>query len=169
MLNRKLFNNLLDGRFAQEKLREEMQMIKIQDFSAKIKTELNTIIKNYNSEHKELNSIGIYSCPSSGWISLCFNKNKTIDDCGNNCPDFEFVEYGIIQIPEWEEEYNLEKIEIKENAFKTFRPNIEEEGDDAYNQIFFEYLKKIAKEELYSKYKNKILVQMLDSQYCEII
>jgi len=148
---------------------KEIQMIKINDYSVKIKNEINSIITKYLSEHKEINSVGIYSCPWSGWISLCFNKNKTINDSGSNCPDFEFVEYGMIQIPEWEKEYNSEKIEIKENALKTFRPDLEKEGDDAFNKIFFDYLKKIAKEELTLKYKDKILIQMLDSKYLEII
>lgn len=144
-------------------------MIKLTDFSDKIINETRLIISKYLSEHKELNSVGIYSCPWSGWISLCFNKNKTIEDTGNNCPDFEFVEYGIIQIPEWEEEYNSEKIEIKKNNSKIFKLDLEKEGDDAFNKIFFDYLKKIAKEELHLEYKGKILIQMLDSKYWEVV
>lgn len=143
-------------------------MIKLSDFDSRIINGIDESIQKYLGQHGSFSALGIYSCPWSGWVSICFNRTKTISDAEENCPDFEDVEYGMIEIEEWSNEYNSDKSIIEYNN-KTHELEIEEVGDDGYNVYFFKYLIDIVNTKYGIKYKNKILIQMLDSEYFEII
>ncbi|MGC1630511.1 MAG: hypothetical protein WA749_00215, partial [Gelidibacter sp.] len=66
-------------------------MIDLNRNSEKIKEFVNSSIDRFQSENKKPNSIGIYCCPWSGWISINFNVNKKLSESDKNCPDFEYV------------------------------------------------------------------------------
>jgi len=144
-------------------------MLNLDDYSNAIISEFIQSIDAFTQEHGNPKNIGIYSNPINGWISFCFNLNSSIEKTGMNCPDFEFVEYRLMEIEDWESEYNNEIAEIKTNSTSTKKINIEEDGDDVYNKIFFEYLCKLISKNLNQELKGKILVQMLDSEYLKTV
>ncbi len=63
----------------------------------------------------------------------------------DNCPDFAFVEYGLLEIPEWQEEYESDSAEIVVSSARRLSVNSEEDGDDAFNKPFFDFLVEVAK------------------------
>lgn len=122
----------------------------------------NSIIK-FIEENGNPKTIGIYCCPWAGWLTT--NFNLTIDE--QNCPDFEFVEFDFIELPELEEEYQNDKVEFKigDNIITL---DIEEKGDEAINELMFNSIKTIAIR-LKENKNIEVVLQMLDSQYEEKI
>ncbi|MES1182015.1 MAG: hypothetical protein ABUL44_04380, partial [Flavobacterium sp.] len=112
------------------------------------------------------NSVGIYCCPWSGWLTVNFNLRKSLENTNNNCPDFEFVEFDMLDFPEWRSEY-----ESNDQTYQTGNTVIQfnhERGDDELNKIFFSYLLPLVTE-LKGKIKCKILLQFLDSNYSMVL
>jgi hypothetical protein len=123
-------------------------------------------IVHFKQEHGNPGSIGIYGCPWAGWISINFNRNLTIEETENNCPDFEFVEYDTLELPQWQEEYENEAPEFMVNG-QTIRFN-HNDGDEKLNELIFNYLKPIILG-IKEKHNTVFLLQMLDSLWVEIL
>lgn len=141
-------------------------MTDLDNTTGKIKAFLNASILKFQSENNTPSSIGVYCCPWSGWISMHFNATKKLDETKNNCLDFEFVEFDFMEIPEWKNEYTTDNPEFKLNgSIHTHDPDF---GDEAFNQLIFDYLKPIVTE-LKESYHSEILLQMLDSNFVEKI
>lgn len=125
-------------------------------------------ITKFKIEHGTPKSIGIYSCPNYGWVSLNFNVNKTVTETFNNCPDFDYVEFSFIEFESWEEEYE------KENPIIINHLGDKEKlsyllGDEAFKKPFFEMLV-FAVSKIETKISPiEILIQILDSNFVKKI
>jgi hypothetical protein len=140
-------------------------MIVLNQYENRIKSFIETSIKRFNEAHGQFSAIGIYCCPWSGWISTNFNLHKSIEESYTNCPDFEFVEFDLLDLDEWREEYEDEstfKITETGEAFKC------DDGDEILNEIVFKFLEPIAID-VHNKTTSKVLLQMLDSNFSKII
>jgi hypothetical protein len=109
------------------------------------------------------NSIGVYCCPWSGWISTHFNVNKNLSETLNNCPDFEIVEYDLLELDGWQQEYESETptFLIKGEIVKLNHAL----GD--INELIFQYLEPIVKR-LKETNHTVFLLQMLDSSCIKV-
>ncbi|ENI5462346.1 hypothetical protein ABZG89_002390 [Flavobacterium psychrophilum] len=127
----------------------------------RIESEIENSIFKFIEENGKPKTLGIYCCPWAGWLTTNFNLSE--DE--QNCPDFEFVEFDFIELPELEEEYQNDKTEFKIGENLT-TVDFEELGDEAINEFIFNVLKPIA-----IKVKNnknmQVVLQMLDSQFVE--
>ena len=143
-------------------------MLKLKEFNQRIVTGIKQAISAFSQEHKEPKAIGIYSCPSSGWVSINFNKKKNISQVDSNCPDFEFVEFSLIELPEWTAEYESEEIQIKTGFLSKIKIS-PEDGDESFNKVIFDYLCDLCQPILLPQFSGKVLIQMLDSEYSAIL
>lgn len=141
-------------------------MIDLNHSDKRIKEFINNSILKFKEEHKEPNSIGVYCCPWSGWLTTNYNLTKTIEETDNNCPDFEYVEFDFLDLKDWEMEYEKDKPEFKLN--KKIKVHDHELGDEKFNQLIFNYLKPILLE-INEKIRITFLLQMLDSSSFEIL
>src|ERR1700741_1136861 len=91
--------------------------------------------------HGKPNSIGIYCCPWAGWLTTNFNLDKTLNETKNNCPNFQFVEFDLFELPEWEQEYENEIWKF-ETSGQTIEHN-HDFGNEKLNEVIFNYLKPI--------------------------
>lgn len=141
-------------------------MITLDDFKPKIIKFLDKGLARFAKKHsKEIpTAIGLYSCPWSGWVAVCINTGDTPDQYEANCPDFKFVNFYMLDFSEWEEEYNSETPKIKVSSSKVVAPG-PEEGDEGFNEPFFNLLVQIAEEYFIPGRVQAIWVgvQMLDS------
>ena len=141
-------------------------MTNLDSLKIEIKDFIQNSIDRFIKENGKPNSIGIYCNPSSGWLTTNFNNEKSLKDAGNNCPDFDYVEFDLHEIPQLEEEYENESPNFEIEEKKIIHEH--DLGDEHLNTIFFNYLKPILKD---IKIKNsfEFLLQMLDSKNVEII
>ena len=141
-------------------------MVVLDNYKSKIDEFIVESAQKFETLHGNPNSIGIYCCPWSGWLTINFNLNKSLQETGDNCPDFEFVEIDILDFPEWQNEYESDNPEYQTgNAVIQFN---HEEGNEGLNKIFFSYLLPIVSETK-TKIKRKILLQFLDSNCNEVL
>lgn len=91
-------------------------MIDIDKSSERIQEFVQSSIVRFSNEKAKPTSIGIYCCPWAGWITTNFNITKKIDGINNNCLDFEHVEFDILELCEWESEYEKDVPEFKLNG-----------------------------------------------------
>ena len=141
-------------------------MVKLDHSKDIIKEFIVNSTQRFSTENEHPNSIGIYCCPWSGWITTNFNLNRSLSDTENNCPDFEFVEYDYLELQEWQNEYEKDNPVFKyDNQVKYHNHDLE---DEHFNRIIFEYLKHIILE-VKDKFKSDLLLQMLDSEIAEIL
>jgi hypothetical protein len=141
-------------------------MIVLDHYSDKIGGFILETVQRFKTQNGIPNSVGIYCCPWSGWLTINFNIRKSLEETNNNCPDFEFVEFDVLDFPEWQDEY-----EADEPKYRTGDKVIQftqEQGDESLNKIFFSYLLPIVTETK-TKIKHKILLQFLDSSCLKIL
>lgn len=141
-------------------------MIDLDDNKKAITEFINNSITRFQTVNGLPTSIGIYCCPWSGWITTNFNIKTKLSETENNCPDFDFVEYDFMEIPEWENEYESEHPEFKTNGLVNSHNH--ELGDENINEIVFNYLKPIVIAIKESK-NSAFLLQMLDSNFSEVL
>ncbi len=141
-------------------------MLFLDSYNDKIEKFILECIQNFKAQHGDPNSIGIYCCPWSGWLTTNFNITKSLEETKNNCPDFEFAEFDVLSFKEWQDEYERDNPEYQINN-KILIPDTYE-GDEGLNKIFFSYLLPILTN-IKQKTSIKILVQFLDSNYYNII
>lgn len=123
-------------------------------------------IEKFIEAHGMPSSIGFYCCPWCSWLTINFNLDSTLGKANFNCPDFQFLDFGILDFPEWEEEYNKEypifmvdNIEIMCNHYL---------GDENLNELIFNFLQPIVSR-LKDKYKASFLLQLLDSGLATVL
>lgn len=141
-------------------------MINLNIYTQEIKDFLTSSIERFQKENERPNSIGVYCCPWSGWLTTNFNINKDITETENNCPDFEVVEFNFLELSKWEEEYESDNPKYKLDG--SIRQHNHDLGDESLNQLIFEYLKPIVME-LKKKHNFDFLLQMLDSNKVEVV
>jgi hypothetical protein len=141
-------------------------MIELNDYNYSITTFLISSLEKFNPENNQRITLGIYCCPWSGWITTNFNLTKTLEGDELNCPDFEFVEFDLLEINEWQNEYENESPRF-ENLGVAYDYS-HEDGDEKLNEIIFLFLEKIAIE-IKNTYKQEVFLQMLDSNFNKTI
>ncbi|MBT8488253.1 MAG: hypothetical protein HKN72_11050 [Gemmatimonadetes bacterium] len=114
--------------------------------------------------------VALYSCPWSGWVALSLDSTPRPDQ---NCPDFEHTEVGIYDAPEWSSEYEeASQPRITLLDARVVEPDVEHDGDEAYNEVFFDFLCVVLQSaietgilEMDSGPRPRVGVQMLDSGF----
>ena len=137
-------------------------MINLNDYSSKIENFIQDSIYKFQNQQQMPATIGIYCCPWAEWLTINFNISLT----QGNCPDFEFVEFDVLELVGWQNEYEKDFPEFKiDGLIKRHNHNF---GDEHFNKLVFEFLKPIVSK-LKKKYNSTFLLQMLDSRYVEIL
>jgi hypothetical protein len=139
-------------------------MINLNRNTKQIEEFIQNSIEKFQSENGIPTSIGIYCCPWAGWLTTNFNLDKKLNETEYNCPDFQFVEFDLLELSEWQEEYENEmpKFEI---GGQTIEHN-HDFSDEKLNELIFNYLKPIIRR-LKEKENSVFLLQMLDSSFAE--
>ena len=140
-------------------------MIQFSDDQEQISQFLETSLNKFRAEQQDPASMGIYCSPQSGWLTTNFNSIQTLAEANNNCPDFEFVEFDILELPAWQEEY-----ESEEPVFKTANAELTltaDMGDEDLNEFIFNFLLLFAKD-LRSRSGIPVLLQILDSKFAQV-
>lgn len=94
-----------------------------------------------------------------------FNLDRTLKQTENNCPNFQFVEFDLLELAAWQEEYENDNPEFKING-ATIKHN-HDFGVEKLNELIFSYLKPIVKR-LQDKNQSIFVLQMLDSSFVEV-
>jgi hypothetical protein len=141
-------------------------MLELEPYKIQITEFITDSINRFIAENGPPSSIGIYCCPWAGWLTINFNKSKTLTQTKNNCPDFEFVEFDLLDFPEWQEEYELESPTYKIDAQVIVHQH--DLGDAKLNELFFHFLEPLAAK-IKQQRKEDILLQMLDSNFVKVI
>lgn len=141
-------------------------MVILNNYLTQIENFILNSIEKFTSENKQPTSIGIYCCPWAGWLTTNFNISTTIEETENNCPDFEFVEFDILALDKWQEEYenDLPTFKISETTL-THNHDL---GDEKLNELVFRFLEPIAIK-IKLKFQKEILLQMLDSNCIKVL
>lgn len=138
-------------------------------------------------------NFALYACPWSGWISTCFDtESRSVEHVaefakngpdwygedewgrfGNNCPDFQFVEWRLLALDQWHDEYETaEPIHVRDlDGRDHFIGNANEE----INGLVFAFLRSVLLEEMEKRAAvpspqgahRRFGVQLLDSQFVE--
>lgn len=141
-------------------------MVNLKEDSENINQFIISGFERFSNEVQRPTMMGVYCCPWSGWITLNFNITYNLNEAFYSCPDFEFVEYEIIEFKHWEEECESMAGIWSDNKLETYQFNIND-GDEGINKFFFFYLKNLIIN-LNQQYKlPAVLIQMLDSKFCE--
>lgn len=141
-------------------------MVDMKLYDEEILTFINTSIEKFSGDHGQAKSIGIYVCPWAGWLTTNFNLIKTIEDTKSNCPDFEFVEFDLLELPEFQREY-----ESHAPCFLIGDKIMEMDtdlGNEGVNVIVFNVLLPLIRQ-MKKNMTQEILVQMLDSNYYQVL
>ncbi|MEM9672722.1 MAG: hypothetical protein AAF992_09000 [Bacteroidota bacterium] len=142
-------------------------MVNLEEYRSEIEHFLIDGISKFKREVGEPNSLRVYCCPWSGWISLNFNVKKKLAETKDNCPDFEYVEFDMIDFESWADEYESEQPGWR------YRNSIYEdnsdEGDTGLNRFFFIFMKQLIQKMNVGDTAPIILLQMLDSEFTERI
>lgn len=120
-------------------------------------------ISDFKSKEGEPSQIGIYCSPWIGWITINFNLS-VVDS--KSAPDFDFVEYDMIDFEDWLQEYEAKEANYMLDG-ELFEHN-SDLGDEHLNEFFFKFLKPIVKD-LQVRYKIPFLLQFLGSAQRELI
>lgn len=138
-------------------------MLNLNSSESVIKDFIVQAIDQFKSEEGEPSQIGIYCCPWIGWITINFNLK--VED-SRSTPDFNFVEFDIIDFEDWQQEYEAE--EAKYMLGDKLIEHNSDLGDERLNELFFRFLQPIVKE-LQLRYKLPFLLQLLGSAQLELI
>jgi hypothetical protein len=138
-------------------------MIRLESYESLIVNFIQEKTEEFEKEHGKPSTIGIYCCPWAGWLTVNYNTKGSLGSSILNCPDFEYVEYDMLELDEWSEEYVSDEPKFS-NLDKNLITIDREQGDEIFNEIMFKYLNElIIRSNL--KEKSRIFLQMLDSKY----
>jgi hypothetical protein len=142
----------------------ESKHLDLSKFDTKIKEFVIETTNEFINEHGQIQTLGVYTCPRSGWISMNFNQMKDLVISEYNCPDFEFVEFKLLNIDDWETEYEKKEPTILEINGNILRLN-KDFGDDEFNKPFFKWLLSILTTISSQLSAIEIYLQFLDSKF----
>jgi hypothetical protein len=123
-------------------------------------------IEQFITTHGHPSIVGIYCCPWSGWLTINFNKEKSLEESHHNCPDFQYVEFDTLPLPDWQTEYEKDKPEFEING--RIVQHHHQLGDENLNELIYIHLKPLVNT-IKDKYQCLLLLQMLDSRFVEVI
>ena len=141
-------------------------MLVLERNNQKINEFVRLSISRFEAENGKPLLVGIYCCPWAGWITTNFNLTKEIIDTNHYCPDFEYVEYDILELPEWVNEYETDFPEFALNG--DLIKHDHDLGDENLNRLMFHFLKSIMVK-LKSNYEAPFILQMVDSEMIEVL
>ena len=170
-------------------------MIDLYEYTPAVKEFIRVEVERFTKTHPEVEvaSAALYSSPLNCWLFLNFDSVENVqsflkewsekgepwvgeDESGsfnNSCPDYDFFEFGRMDFDEWCDEIEEAPIlTIRSDA--VYQVDLEEDGDEAANVIFFQWLQSIVKEleaeKVFSGLNKastfRLGVQILDSE-CE--
>lgn len=143
-------------------------MVELKNDSDKIKQFIIAGLEKFTKDVSTPTAMGVYCCPWSGWISLNFNITHSFKQEDYSCPDFEFVEFDLMNFDNWQEEYeSFESIWIDDNS-KTYHGHLGD-GDEALNAFFFPFLKNLIVNLNKEIKLPSTILQFLDSNFHEKI
>ena len=171
-------------------------MLDFDNYKPTIKAFVKAEVKRFVEVNPEvvLASAALYSHPVSGWVFLNFdsleNSQRFLqewedpDDAGwvgkdedgffnNNCPDYDFFEFGRIDFDEWTDEVEENSVIVLMGLGSKMQIDLEEDGDEALNKAFFSFFISIIEElEAEGAFNSlpkaagfRLGVQMLDSEF----
>ncbi|MDF2192350.1 hypothetical protein [Paraflavitalea sp. CAU 1676] len=140
-------------------------MVNLDIYTDTILDFIHSSTERFTSEHAQPSSIGIYCCPWAGWLTINFNLHKSPEETGNNCPDFEFVEYAVLDLAAWQLEYEQDEPEFWTSGSKASYD--EEKGDVTINSIVFSFLAPLMPY-VKKRHPQPVLLQLLDSEYASV-
>lgn len=123
-------------------------------------------LEKFNKEHGRPSSVGILCCPWSGWVTTHFNIEKTLAESHHNCQDFQFVEFDILSLTDWQSEYENDVPQFEINGHLTQHNH--SLGDEKLNELIYHHLKPLVKK-MKDEHHLLFLLQMLDSQFADVI
>ena len=139
-------------------------------------------IEKFRGDVAEPNWVGVYSCPRSGWVIMCFDTRSDLDESRINLPVFEYVDYALIGFDVWFEEIerlgdllykdidagllDAEYDLLVDHTGETITVK-GEFGDDEFEAPFFSMLRTVALKAKCGIGKYNYVVQLLDSKYFE--
>ena len=102
-------------------------------------------------------------------MSVCIDSKPRVDQ---NCPDFEHVEVALYEAPAWCTEYEeSRRAEIRGTEGVVWEIDVVEEGDEAFNRPFFDFLCRVLRAppvqaliRAHASSNVRLGVQMLDSE-----
>ena len=170
-------------------------MIDLYEYTPAVKEFIRVEVERFTKTHPEVEvaSAALYSSPLNCWLFLNCDSVENAqsflkewsekgepwvgeDESGsfnNSCPDYDFFEFGRMDFDEWCDEIEEAPIlTIWSDA--VYQVDLEEDGDEAANVIFFQWLQSIVKEleaeKVFSGLNKastfRLGVQILDSE-CE--
>jgi len=147
----------------------------LRDFIQPLEQFVLTGIQDFHAENPEvkITQISLYSCPWSGWVSLCFSKKiqQVL-----NCPDMDYVEFSLFEASAWTNVYEEhEQFHIVRHDGGVFEFDHNTMWDEDFNSSFFNLIGYVLKQQsvvkvIRSCIRNEITVgvQMLDSKLNEV-
>ena len=138
--------------------------MKLEIFQDQIQTFILNSLTIAEKEFDGINSLGIYISPVIGWISINVNYNTKIEQTSFNCPDFDHVEFQLLDLSEWVDEAEKED-PIFTYGNKTLNWNGE---DETLNKFIFNYFVGWIIPSITENFTKPLLLQMLDSKYSNI-
>jgi hypothetical protein len=95
-------------------------------------------------------SIGLYSSPVNGWVSLCVDVHTEPQSLRTSGPDFTHPEYALLEFAEWQNEYESTSPIIKRHDSVIVRFN-HSQGDEVFNQPFFDFFMRVVNDYYHSQ------------------
>ena len=117
--------------------------INLKQAASPLEKALTAGIERFIAAHDRPRAVGVYAHPVGGWVSLNFNTQGNVADSGANCPDFDYVEYELLDFPNWQIAYGQEPLKLTTYRGKT--KTLKNYGDEQFNEPFFELLMDVAR------------------------
>lgn len=170
-------------------------MINLEDAVEPLRELIGVSLKSFASEQPEIawSTFALYACPWGGWVTTSFdteeNSTQIVDQIStkgldwygedewgrfnNNCPDFRFPEWRVLNLTHWRTEYEeSEPIHVRDLSGQDHFIGDENE---AINGLAFSFLQSVLGNQLKSMTERQYLpngryrvgVQLLDSAFSE--
>lgn len=143
---------------------------------------INKSVEEFRANVGEPKWVGVYCCPRSGWVMVCFDTRSCIDETRLNLPDFEYVDYSFMEFHIWNQEnerlgellYNDIDNGLQDAVYDLLTDHTGktitvtgEFGDDDFEEPFFRMLRTVILKVKCGIGKYNFVVQLLDSKYFE--
>ena len=170
-------------------------MIDLKDTVEPLRDLIENSLASFPAEHPDVTwcTFSLYACPWAGWVSTCFdteeNSARIVDkfssngpdwygedvwgQFNNNCPDFMFPEWRLLDLEHWRTEYEeAEPIHVRDLDGQDHFIGDEYE---AINGLAFVFMRTVLRSRLNAMkgrsrlpdYRHRIGVQLLDSELSE--
>ena len=142
-------------------------MIDLYEYTPAVKEFIRVEVERFTKTHPEVEvaSAALYSSPLNCWLFLNCDSVENAqsflkewsekgepwvgeDESGsfnNSCPDYDFFEFGRMDFDEWCDEIEEASI-LTIRSTEEYQIDLEEDGDEAANIIFFKWLLSIVRE-----------------------